>query len=90
MCIRDRFGFASDVRSKSVFASSQLEMMNGKGPGTLGHIGIATNNVERAIAHLKMRGVEFDEDSRTYKNGKCNFIYLKNEISGFAFHLVTK
>jgi len=84
------FGFGTKVGSKSVFASSQLEMMNGKGPGTLGHIGIATNNVERAIAHLKMRGVEFDEESRTYKNGKCNFIYLKNEISGFAFHLVTK
>ena len=43
-----------------------------------------------AIAHLKMRGVEFDESTRTEKNGKTNFIYLKNAYSGFGIHLIQK
>lgn len=85
------FGFAKDERSKSVFASPAFELMHGHSPvGVHGHIAIATNSVERAIAHLKMRGVEFDESTRTEKNGKTNFIYLKNAYSGFGIHLIQK
>lgn len=84
------FGFEYDMHDKSVFAGKSFEVMKSKGPGAMGHIAIGTNNVERAIAHLKMRGVEFKEDTITKKNGRINFIYLKEELSGFAIHLVQK
>ena len=29
-------------------------------------------------------------DSATYKDGHMNFIYLKDEIGGFAIHLLQK
>ena len=51
---------------------------------------MGTNTIDRAVAHLKARGVEFDEDSRVVKNGKLIAIYLKEEIAGFAVHLVQK
>jgi 2-dehydro-3-deoxyphosphogluconate aldolase/(4S)-4-hydroxy-2-oxoglutarate aldolase len=57
--------------------------------GTNGHIAIKTNSVDRAIRYLtEIKGVEFDTDSATVKNGKTTSIYLKNEVAGFAVHLV--
>ena len=66
--------------------------MCGKGPGTHGHIGIRTHFVDRAMAYFKRLGFEFDESSITYdeKSGKPKFVYFKDEISGFAVHLVQK
>ena len=35
-------------------------------------------------------GFEFAEDTAKYKGDKLNAIYLKEEIGGFAIHLVQK
>ena len=86
------FGMPLRETSKSTFAGEQLEVMHGKGPGTHGHIGIRTNFVDRAISYFTRMGFEFDESSITYddKTGKPKFVYFKDEICGFAVHLVQK
>ena len=85
------FGMPIRETSKSTFAG-EFEMMHAKGPGRCGHIGIKTNFVDRAMAFLKRMGYEFDESTITYneKTGKPKFVYLKDEICGFAFHIVQK
>ena len=87
--LADYFSFGEDKRSASIFASNEIEIMNSKGRGTHGHIAIQTNNVDRAVYHLERRGVKFDYDTATYDaNGAMKFIYLADEIGGFAYHLV--
>ncbi len=83
------FSFATRETSKSVFVNEELELMTQKGPGTHGHIAIETKNVDRAVYHLERRGVKFDYSTATYDDkGNMKFIYLANEINGFAYHLV--
>ncbi len=85
------FGFAKTKDgAKSVFAGTAFEAMKSMGRGTNGHLAIGTNSVERAVFFLQNQGVEFDMDSATYKDGHMNFIYLKDEIGGFAIHLLQK
>lgn len=77
--------------AKSVFVTSQFEVMKSKGPGKCGHIAILTNNVERAIYHLGLRGVKFNEESATFNDdGSRKFIYLAEEFGGFGVHLMQK
>ena len=65
--------------------------MKKPGRGANGHIAIATNSVDRAVYHLGRQGVEFIEESRvTDAKGKTKAIYIKQELSGFAIHLVQK
>ena len=83
------FGFEKDEREASVFAGKEIEVMAGGGRGTKGHIAIGTNSVDRAVYHLSQKGVEFDESSYKYEsNGNLKFAYLKDEIGGFAVHLI--
>lgn len=86
------FGLPTRQTSKSIFAGDEFEFMCSKGPGKHGHIGIRTNFVDRAIAYFKRMGFEFDESTITYddKTGKPKFVYFKDEICGFAVHLVQK
>ena len=86
------FGMPHRETSKSTFAGEQLELMHGKGPGKCGHIAIGTYFVDRAMAYFKRMGFEFDESTVTYddKTGKPKFVYFKDEICGFAVHLVQK
>ena len=86
------FGLSTRQTSKSIFAGDAFEFMTGKGPGKYGHIGIKCNFVDRAIAYFKRQGFEFDESSITYddKTGKPKFVYFKDEIGGFAVHIVQK
>jgi 2-dehydro-3-deoxyphosphogluconate aldolase/(4S)-4-hydroxy-2-oxoglutarate aldolase len=88
--LANAFSFGARATSKSLFVSEELEMMNEKGPGTHGHIAIQTNNVDRAVYHLARRGVKVDMSTATYddKTGAMKFVYLADEINGFAYHLV--
>ena len=68
-----------------------MECNKAPGRGANGHIAIGTNNVDRAVYHLGLRGVTFDESSRkTDAKGNTKAIYLKDELAGFAVHLVKK
>ena len=77
--------------NSSIFVGNkEFEIMKKPGRGTHGHIAIKTNNVDRAIYHLGLRGVKFDMDSKVVKNGKTTAIYMADEVAGFAIHLVQK
>lgn len=83
------FSFAKDERSKSIFAGTPLEFMKAPGRGTSGHIAIGTPNIDRAVYHLTRRGAKFDMDTALYDaDGSLKFIYIADEIGGFAYHLV--
>ncbi|MCQ2609185.1 MAG: bifunctional 4-hydroxy-2-oxoglutarate aldolase/2-dehydro-3-deoxy-phosphogluconate aldolase [Lachnospiraceae bacterium] len=77
-------------KSASNFAGTMFETMNAVGRGTKGHIAIGTNNVDRAIYHMKSWGVKFDESSRKVdeKTGFTKLIYIQDEIAGFGIHLI--
>ena len=85
------FGMPNRETSKSYFAGSAFELMMTPGPGKYGHIGIKTNFVDRAIAYFERLGFAFDPESIVYaENGKPKFAYFKDEIAGFAVHIVAK
>jgi len=83
------FGFRADERNSAVFAGTQFEVLKGMGRGAKGHIAIGTNSVDRAEAYLRRMGVEFIDETRAFDaEGKQTVVYLKDEIGGFAVHLV--
>lgn len=83
------FGWEQKIGNSSVFSGSGIECMKSVGKGAMGHIGVGVNNVRRAVYHLECSGVEFDMSSAKYdKDGRMTAIYLKEEIGGFAVHLV--
>jgi len=85
------FGFAADEHKSAVFAGTQFEVMKKPGRGTKGHIAISTNFVDRAEAYLTRMGVAFIDETRGFDaKGKETVVYLKDEIGGFAVHLVKK
>ena len=85
------FGLEYKAGNSSIFAGKAVECMKKPGRGANGHIAIATNSVDRAVYHLGRQGVEFIEESRvTDAKGKTKAIYIKQELSGFAIHLVQK
>ena len=89
--LSELFGWAQKEGTKSIFVSESFEVMKMNGVGTLGHIAIKTNSVDRAMAYFRRAGVEFDESSKTYfDDGRCKFVYFKEEFCGFAIHLLQK
>lgn len=92
----ERFGFIFGMPVKngnsSVFAGSAVELMKEPYLGKNGHIAIRTNYIERAVNYLHtVLGVEFDETSaKRDAKGALKAIYMKEEIGGFAVHLVNK
>ncbi len=85
------FGMQYAVGNSSVFSGKkEIEIMKSQGRGKNGHIAMGTLTIDRAIAHLKASGVEFDESTRVVKNNKTIAIYMKEEICGFAVHLLQK
>ncbi len=82
------FGFAKNEAVGSYFCGEGVEVMKSQGKGTMGHIAVGCNSVDRAVYHLSAQGVEFDMDTALYnEKGALKFIYLKGEIGGFALHL---
>ena len=85
----DAFGFTSKNGNSSVFAGTAVEVMKAGGPGRLGHIAIRTNYIDRAVRYMESRGYEF-EPAKYDAKGNMTAIYFKQEIAGFAVHLVQK
>ena len=85
------FGLAVTEGTGSYFNGTAIEVMKTPGPGVHGHIAIGANYVDRAVAYLQRRGVEFDWDSALYDaKNKLKFIYLRQPVAGFAIHLKQK
>ena len=90
-CFAKLFGFARKDGNSSIFAGSGVELMKSKYLGTMGHIAIRTNSVERAMYHLEQRGAKFNADSaKKDEKGNIKAIYLEGEFGGFAVHVVQK
>ena len=85
------FGFAYKAGNSSDFAGTVVECMKKPGRGKNGHIAIGTNSVDRAMYHLGRQGVKFDESSISYNDkGQAKNVYLKEEVGGFAIHVMKK
>jgi len=75
----------------SNFAGTVIEACKGAGPGKNGHIAIKTNSIDRAVAYFDRIGVQVDMDTaKRFENGSIAAVYLKEEIGGFAVHLMQK
>lgn len=84
------FGFAKKTGNSSIFAGSYIEVMKTPYLGAKGHIAIGTNHIERAVSYLEVLGVAVDMETAKYKDGKLATVYLKDEVAGFALHLLQK
>ena len=85
----DLFGFAANENPGSIFSAGYIESLKSPYLGTMGHIAIAVNCVERAVAYLNRKGVTFNEESTVrMEDGRIKAIYMEKEIGGFAIHLV--
>lgn len=72
----------------SFFSGNLVEVMKKPFVGEHGHICVDTRDLTRALAMLKRKGVEFNEDLYMYDSkGKLVTAYMKEEIGGFAFHV---
>jgi len=77
--------------NSSYFAGSAVEVMRSPYRGKRGHIGMATADCEAAVQDLESRGYEVDMSTAKYRpDGTLNAVYLKDEIGGFAVHIVRK
>ncbi len=84
------FGMPVKNGNSSIFVGTAAEIMKMPFKGTHGHIAIRTNYIDRAINYMSVvLGCEFEEPI-VGPNGKTKAIYLKEEIGGFAVHLVQK
>lgn len=85
------FGMTKKTGVKSIFAGTGIEVMKTPYLGANGHIAIGTNYIERAVYHMERQGVIFDEATANRDDkGNMKAIYLKDEIGGFAVHLIQK
>lgn len=55
-----------------------------------GEITVGANHLFRAKGYLELRGVEFDETSAEYRNGKMISINIKERTAGYVIRLVQK
>ncbi len=89
----DAFGLAKmdGPGGISFFSGGGIEIMKNGGRGTNGHIAISTNYVGRAVYYLGLAGYSFDMDTARYDDkGQLSFVYLEEEIGGFAVHLTRR
>jgi 2-dehydro-3-deoxyphosphogluconate aldolase/(4S)-4-hydroxy-2-oxoglutarate aldolase len=84
------FNFPIKEGASSVFTGSGFEVMKKSFLGKHGHIAIATNDIQRAIAYLKTKGISILPDTAKEDKGKLKAVYLDQEVSGFAIHLLQK
>jgi len=76
--------------TSSLFAGPAFELIKNRYLGKHGHIAIATNDINRAITYLKMKGISILLETAKEKEGKLKAVYLDQEVSGFAIHLLQK
>ena len=85
------FGFKNKAGNFSIFSGDSIEITKLQFYGKNGHIAIATNSVEKARAFFERQGIEFNNESaKIDAKGNCSAIYFKEEIGGFAIHLLQR
>ncbi|MDD5454829.1 MAG: bifunctional 4-hydroxy-2-oxoglutarate aldolase/2-dehydro-3-deoxy-phosphogluconate aldolase [Candidatus Ratteibacteria bacterium] len=86
----DAFGFSLKEGNSSNFSGEGIEVNKSKWYGTMGHIAIRTNSICRAVYYIEKKGYKIDWSTRKGTEQKPVAVYLKNEIGGFAVHLLQK
>lgn len=84
------FGFAAKNGGSSLFASNTIEVMKSQYLGRQGHLAVRTNRIDIAIADLEQKGFAVDIKTAKYKGERMTAVYLKDEIGGFAIHLLQR
>ena len=84
------FNFPIKEGNSSNFTGTSIEVLKSKYLGTQGHLAVKTNNIQRAIHYLEQRGFEVNMDTVKFKGETMIAVYLKDEIGGFAIHLLQK
>jgi len=84
------FYFPLKEGASSIFAGPAFEVIKNRYLGKHGHIALVTNDIHRAITYLKMKGISLLPETTKEKDGKLKAIYLDQEVSGFALHLLQK
>lgn len=83
------FGLPSFDVGSSVIVGGPIEIVKSAARGRNGHIGIEVSDMILAMQDLHQKGVELDDSSlQISPDGTPVSIYLKQEIGGFAFHLL--
>ncbi len=73
----------------SSFTGTQIEWMKGPGRGEHGHIALGTKDLPAAREYLEGGGLAFDDKSvKLRADGTPLVIYAKEQIGGFAIHLM--
>ena len=84
------FGMPVNVGNSAVNVGTAFEVKKSPFKGEHGHIAIRTNYIERAVNYMEtVLGVQFEEPEKD-QTGKYKAIYLKEQIAGFAVHLIQK
>lgn len=84
------FGFSLRERPNSMFAGLGFEMMKTPDLGDKGHVALGVNDIPRALAYLRRKGVSpLPGTERRNDDGTMRRVYIDLQISGFAFHLRT-
>ena len=85
------FGFEYKPGNSSIFCGTGVEVMKKQYLGAKGHVAIACNDVDRAIAYFEGQGIGFNQESAVkLPSGKTKAIYFADEVGGFALHLLQK
>ena len=77
-------------KNSCIFAGTAVESMKQPFLGTKGHVGFFTNSVSRAMAFFEKNGIEIDREHIKQDTIRLVAVYLKEEIGGFAFHVVRR
>lgn len=88
--LAEMFGFGVREAAGSYFVTEQIEVMKTPYLGKVGHIAIGTNKLPMAMQYLEQKGFTFRPETAGMKDGRTAAIYLEQEISGFALHLLQK
>lgn len=83
-------GVEVEENEASFLAGDAFVLLKEEGRGEKGDIAIACNDVDRAIWHLHRRGFTFDESTRNMRGKKTDSVYFRDQLAGFAVHLVHK
>ena len=70
------FGMEKKPGGNSIFAGTAIEALKTPYLGAKGHIAIATNSVDRAVAFLEKQGIEFDMSTAKYNNNKLTVVRI--------------
>ena len=88
--LNEAFGLGIKEGNSSSFVSNGIEVMKSMYLGRNGHIAIRTNSISLAVAELEKNGFVCDMATAKYKGERITAVYLKDEIGGFAVHLLQK